>query len=92
MVKLGTDVLTVFLSPNLRRKEDILVKSLKGKELGKGISRTMYFINPSLLIDLAIGRLFMVKQTMKYSKNYVLSSMKMKNKSMSSKRILRYYA
>ncbi|MGL6218468.1 MAG: hypothetical protein ACRC36_10565 [Lacrimispora sphenoides] len=65
-----------------------MVKSLKGKELGKGISRTMYFINPSLLIDLAIGRLFMVKQTMKYSKN-VLSSMKMKNKSMSSKRILR---
>ncbi|GEM_PF-6534636 len=31
MVKLGTDVLTVILSPNLRRKEDILGKSLKGK-------------------------------------------------------------
>lgn len=31
MVKLGTDVLTIILSPNLRRKEDILGKSLKGK-------------------------------------------------------------
>jgi len=67
MVKLGTDVLTVFLSPNLRRKEDILVKSLKGKELGKGISRTMYFINPSLLIDLAIGKTSLCRQKEYYA-------------------------
>ena len=65
MVKLGTDVLTVFLSPNLRRKEDILVKSVKGKELGKGIS--MYFINPSLLIDLAIGKTSQCRQKEYYA-------------------------
>lgn len=39
MVKLGANVLTDILSPILRRKEDILGKSLKGKELGKGISQ-----------------------------------------------------
>ena len=58
MVKLGTDVLIVILSPDLCRKEDILGKSLKGKNLEKVYPGTMYFISPGLLIGLARERLF----------------------------------
>ncbi|MDR7813688.1 hypothetical protein [Lacrimispora sp.] len=44
-----------------------MVKSVKGKELGKGISRTMHFINPSLLIDLAIGKTSQCRQKEYYA-------------------------
>lgn len=85
MVKLGTNVLAVILSPNLHRKEDYWVNHLKGKGLEKVyLKGRMYFIRPGLLIDLAKGRQFMVKHTLKYSKNYVHSSMKTNYKSMPS--------
>ena len=66
MVKLGANVLTTFLSPDLHRKEEVMGKSLKGKELGKGISqRKDGLYQARFTTGLALDKLFMKKFILK---------------------------